>query len=298
MSVSPKQELMEDTVLNAFTVDLEDWYQGIELPFQSWEEYSSRIEVGLYRILELLDQFGVRATFFVLGWIAKQHPGLVKEVAMRGHELGSHGFSHEKVYNFSPEGFRQEIRTTRTLLQDLSGQRVVAHRSPFFSITSSNLWALNILSEEGFTIDCSISPLKTWRYGIERCPDEIYYISDSGITEFPVSTFNILNRKWAIGGAYFRILPYGFTRKGFLKRQVEGKCTMFYVHPWEYDADHPGAPMEWKAKLTHYARLQKTYPHTIRLLQDFQFDTVSRVVDHYAASHDIQHITTDLLKDS
>ena len=284
-------------MLNAFTVDLEDWYQGIELPSESWKDYSPRIEIGLYRILELLDKNSVQATFFVLGWIAEQYPGLIKEVANRGHELGSHGRFHEKAYDLSPEVFRHDVRNTRTLLQELSGQPVVTHRSPFFSITSDNLWTLKILSEEGFTIDCSISPLKTWRYGINKCPDDIYNISDSQITEFPVSTFNILNRKWAIGGAYFRILPYRFTRKAFLKRQAEGKCTMFYVHPWEYDADHPSAPMEWKAKLTHYARLHKTYPYTKRLLQDFEFDTVSRVVDHYAANHNIQNITTDLLKD-
>ena len=284
-------------MLNAFTVDLEDWYQGIELPAETWKEHASRLEIGLHRILGLLDKQGVRATFFVLGWIAKQYPALVKQVAMSGHELGSHGLFHEKVYNLSPEAFRQDVRTTRALLQELSGQPVVVHRSPFFSITSKNLWALKILSEEGFTIDCSISPLKTWRYGISRCPDGIYNITDTGIVEFPVSTFNILNRKWAIGGAYFRILPYRFTRKAFSRRLAAGKCTMFYVHPWEYDVDHPNVPMEWKAKLTHYARLHKTYPYTKRLLRDFEFDTVSRVVEHYAATHNIQNITTDLLKD-
>ncbi len=297
MSVSPIQALNEDTILNAFTVDLEDWYQGIELPLQSWKDYTSRIEVGLYRILELLDKYRVRATFFVLGWMAERYPALVKEVAARGHELGSHGLAHEKVYNLSAEAFRQDIRTTRNLLQDLSGQPVVTHRSPFFSITSGCLWALEVLSEEGFTIDCSISPIKTWRYGINSCPDEIYNITDAGITEFPVSTFNILKRRWAIGGAYFRMLPYLFTRKAFRKRQIEGKSTMFYVHPWEYDAHHPGAPMEWKAKLTHYARLHQTYPHTERLLEDFKFDNVSRVVENYAVKHSIRNITTDLLKD-
>jgi peptidoglycan/xylan/chitin deacetylase (PgdA/CDA1 family) len=96
MSVSPNQALNEDTILNAFTVDLEDWYQGIELPIQSWKNYSPRVEVGLYRILELLDKYRVRATFFVLGWVAERYPVLVKEVAARGHELGSDGLSHEE----------------------------------------------------------------------------------------------------------------------------------------------------------------------------------------------------------
>lgn len=297
MDVTAKGGFRKDKVINVFTVDMEDWYQGIELPFERWEEYSVRLEIGLYRLLDLLEKYGVHATFFVLGWVAKRFPELVKHVANRGHELGSHGFSHEKVYNLLPEDFRQEIRTTRSILQDLSGCPVVTHRSPFFSITSKNLWALKILSEEGFSIDCSMSPIKTWRYGISTCPDEVFHITDSGITEFPISTFNVLNKKWAIGGAYFRILPYRFTRKAFMNRQDEGKCTMFYVHPWEYDPEHPDAPMEWKARLTHYARLRKTYPYTERLLQDFQFDTVSRVVDDYAVNNTIKTITTDLLKD-
>lgn len=297
MDLAAKKAIGEDKIINVFTVDMEDWYQGIELPYDRWEEYPSRIEIGLYRLLDLLEKYGVHATFFVLGWIAKRFPELVKDVANRGHELGSHGFSHEKAYDLSPEAFRQDIRTTQSLLQDLSGCPVVTHRSPFFSITSKNLWALEILSEEGFAIDCSVSPIKTWRYGISTCPDEVFDVTDSGITEFPVSTFSILNKKWAIGGAYFRILPYFFTRKAFVKRQAEGKCTMFYVHPWEYDPEHPDAPMERKARLTHYARLQKTYPYTERLLQHFQFDTVSRVVEDYAANNSIKNITTDLLKD-
>ena len=297
MNHASKEIPSSPKAMNAFTVDMEDWYQGIELPFKSWKDYPSRLEIGLRSILELLEKNAVQATFFTLGWVAKKYPDLVKEVADNGHELGSHGFSHEKVYNLSPQAFRQEIRNTRQILEDVSGRPVVCHRSPFFSITPKNLWALEILSEEGFTIDCSISPVKTWRYGISSCPDEIFSISDAGIIEFPVSTFRILNKRWALGGAYFRILPYFFTKKALKKRFKEKRCTMFYVHPWEYDPEHPVAPMEFKAKITHYARLKKSYKFTERLLRDFKFDTVNRVVDHYAAGHQIRKITTDLLKD-
>jgi hypothetical protein len=174
---------------------------------------------------------------------------------------------------------------------------VAAHRSPFFSITSENLWALDILSEEGFTIDCSISPIKTWRYGIRSCPDEIFRIETADLMEFPVSSFNILSRRWAIGGAYFRILPYWFTQKAFRKRVAKGKATMFYLHPWECDPDHPRVPMERKARLTHYARLNKTLPYLDRLLNDFNFDSVSAVVAHYTAHHHVRNLTTDMLKD-
>ena len=297
MNRASKEKPASPKAINAFTVDMEDWYQGIELPLEKWQDYSSRLDIGLHAILELLEKNAVQATFFTLGWVAKKHPDLVKEVADHGHELGSHGFSHEKVYNLSPQAFRGEIRNTKQLLEDLSGRPVVCHRSPFFSITSNNLWALEILRDEGFTIDCSISPVKTWRYGISSCPDEIFSISDVGITEFPVSLFRILNKRWALGGAYFRILPYFFTKRAFKKRIGKRRCTMFYVHPWEYDPRHPVAPMEFKAKTTHYARLKKTATFTAHLLRDFKFDTVTRVVDHYAASHHIRKITTDMLKD-
>ena len=146
-------------------------------------------------------------------------------------------------------------------------------------------------------MDCSISPIKTWRYGIRSCPDEIFRVASSGITEFPVSSFSILNKRWAIGGAYFRILPYWFTKNAFRKRLAAGKTTMFYLHPWECDPDHPRVAMERKAKLTHYARLSKTAPYVDMLLRDFRFDTVSRVVRDYTANHDLRSLTTDMLED-
>ena len=280
---------------NAFTVDVEDWYHGIELPFENWKAYPARLDVGMPRILGLLDRYRTKATFFILGWVANEYPELVKEIAERGHEIGSHGLSHEKAYNLSPEAFREEIRTSRKQLQDLTGQPVTVFRSPFFSVTSKNFWALEILAEEGFTIDCSISPVKTWRYGIEGCPDEIFHLSDVGITEFPVSTFRVLKKKWAIGGAYFRILPFLFTKKAFLKRQAERKCTMFYVHPWEFDPDHPVVSMEWKAKLTHYAGLRKTYKYTEKLLRHFKLGTVSSTVRQYLVDRTPRTLTTNLL---
>ena len=266
---------------NAFTVDLEDWYQGIELPFDDWGKHENRIATGTDKVLELLEKHQVKATFFTLGWVAEQYPELVKKVAGAGHELGSHTYSHEKVYNQSKEAFREEISRTKKLLEDVSGQAVVSHRSPFFSITNKSLWALEVLREEGFTIDCSISPIKTWRYGISTCPDDIFNIKEIGLTEFPVSRFRFFKKNWAIGGAYFRLFPYRFTATGLNKRLKAGQYNMFYIHPWEYDAQHPVVKMEWKAKITHYTNLSKTYNNTMQLLNEFEFDTVSNVIDHY-----------------
>jgi polysaccharide deacetylase family protein (PEP-CTERM system associated) len=281
-----------------FSVDFEDWYQGMEFPMSEWPKYGPRIEKGLLPLLDLLDRHGVKATFFTLGWVARQYPLLVKDVAARGHEIGSHGYSHEKVYNLGPDLFREEIRQTKNIIEDLTGQPVVVHRSPIFSITPRSLWALPILAEEGYKIDCSINPVKTWRYGIANCPDEIFRIREAGgLIEFPVSTFHVLHKRWAIGGAYFRILPYFFTKKGIRHRLEEHRSTMFYIHPWEYDPGHPVVPFEWKAKLTHYARLRKTYPYTGRMLGDFSFTTLSNYVSDYANRHPLRELSLNVLHD-
>lgn len=283
--------------MNAFSVDLEDWYQGIELPLDSWGKHTGRIREGLDPLLELLDKHGTKGTFFTLGWIGEKYPELIKQIAGAGHELASHGYSHEKVYNLSPEAFRAEISRTKKVLEDISGTSVIAFRAPFFSITNRSLWALDVLREEGYEIDCSISPVKTWRYGISTTPDEIFSIKENGLIEFPVSTFKLLTKKLGIGGAYFRLFPYLLTSNGLKQRFKEGKPSMFYIHPWEYDPHHPVVTMERKAKITHYTRLSKTIPFTDKLLAQFKFNTVSNVVEQYKALRKINEHSIEVLKD-
>jgi len=268
-------------VLNAFTIDLEDWYQGIEFPIGRWSSCSKRVEKGLYRIFSLLEEYSVKATFFSLGWIAEKYPAMIKEIAASGHELGSHGYSHEKVYSLTKDEFREEIKVTKNRLEDLIGKPVTTHRSPFFSITSKSLWALDILKKEGIEIDCSISPVKTWRYGIKSCPDCIFRIREADIVEFPVSSFRFFGMTWGIGGANFRLLPCKITKDALDRRMKLGKQNMFYIHPWEYDENHPKVRMNWKAGITHYARLSKTLPNTVSLLKNYKFGTVSDVVLNY-----------------
>lgn len=281
----------------AFSVDFEDWFQGIEVPMKNWDQYVSRIDKGTEPLLELLEKNRVKATFFALGHIAKNNPSWIKRISEQGHELASHGYSHEKVYNLSPDDFREEVATTKKLIEDLTGKPLVAYRAPYFSITPQSLWALEVLAEEGYTIDCSISPIKTWRYGISNCPDEIFYIPEVKITEFPVSPFKLFNKRIAIGGAYFRIFPYFLTRKGIRERASNGRPTMFYIHPWEYDPQHPVVDFHWKAKLTHYTGLTNTIPYTQKLLKDFSFVTVSELVQEYGRTHSLRNIQLSVLKD-
>ncbi len=283
--------------MNAFSVDLEDWYQGIELPFESWNQHTDRIRKGVDPLLELLDKHNTKGTFFTLGWIGEKYPELIKQITDAGHEMASHGYSHEKVYDLTPKQFREEISKTKKILEDLSGTEVTSFRAPFFSVTNKSLWALDILKEEGYTIDCSISPVKTWRYGISTTPDEIFTIKENGLTEFPVSTFKLLTKNLGIGGAYFRLFPYMLTSNGLKQRTKEGKVNMFYIHPWEYDPNHPVVDMERKAKITHYTRLNKTIPFTDKLLGQFEFDTVTNVVNKYKAEREVNEYSIEILKD-
>ncbi len=281
---------------HAFTVDLEDWYQGIELPSREWDRFPPRVEIGVRCLLDLLDEGKAKGTFFTLGWVGEKHPDLVKEVARRGQELGSHGRSHEKLYNLTPAAFREEIRSSKAHMEALSGKAVRCFRAPFFTVTKNTLWALDILAEEGYTIDCSMSPVQTWRYGIANCPHEIFRLSPSGIIEFPVSTFRLLGKELSIGGAYFRIFPYFLSRNGLREMEKAGIPGMFYCHPWEYDPEHPKVKMEWKAGLTHYARLSRMEPNTRKLLSEFDFAPVGQVVDDYARSNKIREVSAEFLR--
>lgn len=276
---------------HAFSIDLEDWYQGIELPFAQWHGQEYRLEKGLDVVLELLAGKGVKATFFCLGWIAEAHPAVVRKIFDSGHEIASHGYSHEKIYSLDRNRFAEETRKTKGLLEDITGSEVRGYRAPYFSITRESLWALEVLKESGFKYDCSISPVETWRYGISSSPDHIYNISELDLLEFPVSTFNLMNRKFGVGGAYFRIFPFFFFHKFFENAGRSGKPGMFYAHPWEFDPEHPVIQFHWKATLTHYFNLKNMSRKTEKLLRSFTFTTVSEVIDSFRRENKISNVS-------
>lgn len=264
----------------AFTVDVEDWYHGIELPVDSWSKYERRLEIGLNKILKLLSKQQVKATFFILGWVAENYPNLIKKIAKQGHELASHGYSHTKVYQLAPAQFKEEVSRTKKIIEDLTGDELLAYRAPFFSITKKSSWALHILAETGHEVDASLTGVKTWRYGVENCPSKIFQFKNCGLIEFPVSTFSFFKRKWAIGGAYFRLFPYKFTQSKIehhLKKKSD--YAMFYIHPWEYDERHPKLKLQSKmGTFTHYVKLAKTYNYTKLLLNNFNCTTMKEII--------------------
>jgi polysaccharide deacetylase family protein (PEP-CTERM system associated) len=268
-------------ITNALTIDFEDWYQGLEIPHTEWGRFEDRVVPAGRRLLELLDQADVRATFFILGYVAERHPEIVREIAAAGHEIGTHGYSHTLIYKQTPEVFRSEMERAVRTLEDNTGQRVLGHRAPFFSITRDSLWALEVLGELGIRYDSSIFPVLNYRYGIEDAPRWPYEVAAGGRTliEFPISTWQVWGRNLPIaGGAYFRIYPYSLTRRAFRAVNEKGHPVVFYLHPWELDADQPRIPLPRRISMTHYFNLRKTEDRLSRLLRDFSFAPMREVL--------------------
>ena len=270
------------SVANAFTVDLEDWYQGLEIPPESWDGFEDRLHIGTQALLDLLEESAVKATFFVLGYAAERAPHLVREIWARGHEIGTHGYGHRLVYTLTPEGFKQDLQRSLEVLDKIVGQPVVGHRAPFFSITQKAQWAFEVLRECGIGYDSSVFPVRNYRYGIADAPRSIYGLGD-GLWEFPLSTYRIWRYNIpTAGGAYFRLFPYTFTSYTLRQINASGRPGVFYIHPWELDPDHPRVPLPRRIRLTHYWNLASTKKRLKRLLASFNFTTMGQVLKEQA----------------
>lgn len=289
----PEMAALGGTIQNAVTVDLEDWYQGIEQPFDAWDRFEERIHVGTDVLLEILDETGSKATFFVLGWLAEKHPALMRRIAGQGHEIATHGYDHAKLYDITPGAFRRMLERAKKATEDATGQPVTGHRAPYFSLTRRSLWAVDTLAELGFAFDSSVYPGANWRYGIPGSPEEPYLLGETGIVEFPVCTTSLGVRKVGIGGAYFRLLPLWVTQNGIRRLNAGGRAAMIYVHPWEFDPHHPVQRFRWRAMATHYANLRTTARRFRRLLDADRFTTMSAVIEQARAQAELPclHLT-------
>lgn len=271
---------------HAFTVDVEDWYHGIPIGAATRETAERRLHRGLDRLLEALAGAGARGTFFLLGPLAREHPQAVKAIADAGHEIGCHGWSHDLLYRMTRERFREETLRARDLLQEMVGRAVTAYRAAYFSITRQSFWALEVLAELGFRYDSSIFPVRNWRYGIQDFDPRPQRIQTAAgpIAELPISVRCLLGVNLPVsGGAYFRIYPYALTRANLRAAERAGRPAVFYLHPWELDADHPRVRFHWKAWATHYVNLGSTAPKLARLLGEFRFAPLSEVLEHELA---------------
>lgn len=266
-------------IRNALTVDVEDYFQvsafAGNISYSDWEKYPLRVERNTRCLLELFDQHRVTATFFVLGWVAERIPDLVREIAACGHEVACHGFSHQLVYNQSPEVFREETVRSKMLLEDIIQQPVYGYRAASYSITERSRWALDIIAEAGFIYDSSIFPVRHDRYGMPGTPEIPYILkSPAGheITEFPLSTARVLGYRLPVaGGGYFRLYPYLMTKFGLSQINAQQRPFIFYLHPWEIDPGQPRIPARWFSRFRHYNNLDKCEARLRSLLRDFQF---------------------------
>ena len=271
---------------NAFTIDLEDWYQGIALPTQDWDCYEKRISVGTDKLLSLLQKNKVTATFFTLGKVIEEHPSIIKQLIQEGHEIGCHTNTHPALYNITEREFELEIRQCATLLKDNFDLIHLGFRAPFFSVDRRSWWALDVLKKNGYLYDSSIYPGDNKRTGIVNYEKNIHYL-ENGMVEVPISTFKFLKYDVGLGGAYFRILPYNIFKSAFRQLNKNRQAGIFYIHPWELDPGHPNLRnLPKRIKYTHYFNLAGTERKLERLLGDFEFVPLKELVLQFKNSFD------------
>lgn len=268
---------------NAMTIDVEDYFQveafASTIDRTSWERLPRRVERNTERLLDILAETEVHATFFMLGWVAERHPALVRRIVADGHELASHGSDHVRADRQSPEDFRADVRRSKRVLEDAGGAAVHGYRAPTFSIGRGSRWAHAILSEEGYRYSSSVFPIKHDLYGTPGAP-RTPFAPLPGMLEIPLTTVRVAGIDLpASGGGYFRLLPYPVTRS-LLRRasRLNRSPAVFYLHPWEIDPDQPrqnAAP--FLSRFRHYLNLDRTEPRLRRLLRNFTWARMDRL---------------------
>ncbi len=269
---------------NGLSFDIEDWFQVENLrgacPRESWDRQELRVEVGTSRILDALAEAGQHATFFILGWVAERRPQLVRRIADAGHEVASHGYGHELVYRLTPDAFRDDLRRSKKLLEDITGVSPRGYRAPSFSITRESLWAIDVLREEGFWYDSSVFPTSVHdRYGLEDYGTRPYRWPN-GLWEIPMAVAELGGQRLPVaGGGYFRLLPYGLSRWLLRRINAADQPFAFYLHPWELDPDQPRVAVSRWLGFRHYVNLASTRRKLRRLLEDFRFAPMQGAFD-------------------
>ena len=275
--------MMKSSVLNAMTVDVEDFFhvsafEEIIKPEQ-WQDYQVRVDRNTRRLLDIFAKHNVKSTFFVLGWVAERYPELIKEISKQGHEIASHGYAHRRASEQTREEFTADVLRSKNHLEDLLGEKLTGYRAPSFSIGYTNEWAFEVLAELGFGYSSSTYPVKHDLYGTPDWP-RFAYKRPEGIVEIPIPTLKILGKQVPIGGGgYFRLYPYSVARKlvkQYLKK--EQQPYSFYFHPWEIDPEQPHVEgASFKSRFRHYLNLDKMEGRLESLLKDFKWGTMKDV---------------------
>jgi polysaccharide deacetylase family protein (PEP-CTERM system associated) len=273
-------------MLNALSVDVEDWFQvgafETVIDRSDWDGLESRVERNGAAVLDLFDRAGVKATFFTLGWVAERFPALIRRAAEAGHEIASHGWDHQRVFTLDPARFRADLERTRLAIEDACGVSPVGYRAPSFSIDKRTPWAHRVLAEEGYLYSSSVAPVRHDHYGWPEAPRFAHRpIPDGALVELPVTTVEWAGRRFAAGGGgFFRLLPYRFSDWAIGRvNRAEQRPAVFYFHPWEIDPGQPrvsNAPL--RSKLRHYSRLSGMESKLLKLLSSYRWGRTDQVV--------------------
>jgi polysaccharide deacetylase family protein (PEP-CTERM system associated) len=276
---------------NALSIDVEEHFQvsafSNVVRAEDWSAYESRVVQNTRQILDILAQHSLKATFFFVGWVAEQHPELVRQVDADGHEIATHGYAHQLVTAQTPKQLAQDIRRSLHILEDIVGQKVVGYRAPSYSITPKTAWALDILPSFGLRYDSSIFPIHHDLGGFPGSRRHPYQISKE-LWEFPLTTCRLWRWTFPVaGGGYLRLYPYPLTRWAIRQVNDEGIPAVVYVHPWEFDPDQPrigGASL--LSRLRHYQNLNRTSARLSSLCRDFEFGPLKTVLEDWIALHE------------
>jgi len=275
-----------------FTIDVEEYFQVAafqrHVPPRRWPLLESRVRAQMDVLLELLGRHGARATCFVVGWLAERQPDLMRAIARAGHEIASHGWEHARVTALTRSQFRDSVRRSKQVLEEIIGAPIMGYRAPNFSIVRGREWALDILIEEAYRYDSSLFPVHRPGYGYRSgCPDPHWIARPAGgLVEIPPTTLEWAGMRLpAAGGAYFRLLPYRLVRAALRQCERRGVPGVFYVHPWEIDPAQPRIAVPWLTGVRHYGGLHRTLPRLERLLTEFRFGPISEtMIRHERAS--------------
>ncbi len=271
-------------MLNALSFDIEDWYHSIgSIPFEEWDRYEDRLTLNLNKILPVLDEYNLKATFFILGYIARKTPEVVRMIHQSGHEIAVHGYNHKLLYQQTPDEFREDLKRAIGVIEELIQDRVIGYRAPYWSINKQSYWALDIIRQEGLLYDSSIYPIKTHLYGMpssSRFPYRIGTTADNSLIEFPPSTIRLCGSNLPMGsGFYFRAFPYQLTKWGLNRINNEGHPALICLHPPEFDPMKPKLKMRTFGEyILHYYNLSTTLKKFNWLVQGFKFGTIREVL--------------------
>jgi polysaccharide deacetylase family protein (PEP-CTERM system associated) len=270
------------TVINAFTVDLEDWFQGLtstNVHPENWGNLEARLELNTNRLLGLLAEYNVRATFFVLGNVAERYPDLIRRIDAAGHEIGVHGYWHLMVHRLNREHFAEEMDHALERLRPLVSRPIIGHRAPYFSINGQCLWALDVLHEKGFHYDSSFFPTRNMLYGYPDSPRFPHRREQNQLIEFPVSTARWLGITWPIaGGFYVRSLPLTIVKAGIRQLNRQGQPMILYMHPWEMDTGQHYSAVTFRERITHYHGRAGLERKLRGLLSEFRFGPLAELI--------------------